>query len=143
MENYLRELSVYLFGISSDESGIESELIESIFLFYLKHPLILRYNLSENVPKTIGMLESSEFLFVVEREKIIKNILSDWDSIILLLFDFQMDRIESRKLLLGIAIVLFLKWPQLHYTRDHPSITIISSFETNSYSIDILYYTAW
>ena len=108
MENYLRELSVYLFGISSDESGIESELIESIFLFYLKHPLILRYNLSENVPKTIGMLESSEFLFVVEREKIIKNILSDWDSIILLLFDFQMDRIESRKLLLGIAIVLFL-----------------------------------
>ena len=46
MENYLRELSVYLFGISSDESGIES-----IFLFYLKHPLILRYNFIRECPK--------------------------------------------------------------------------------------------
>ena len=59
-----------------------------------------------------------------------------------LVFDFQIDRTDSRMLLLGIEMVLFLNWSKLHYTKDNPSVTIILSFETNPYSMDILYYTA-
>ena len=58
-----------------------------------------------------------------------------------LVFDFQIDRTGSRMLLLGLEMVLFLNWSKLHYTKDNPSVTIILSFEMNSYSMDILYYT--
>ena len=54
MEKYLRELSVYLFGISSDGSGTESELVKSVFLLLknvLSSYVILR---SENVPKILA-----------------------------------------------------------------------------------------
>ena len=87
------------------------------------------------------MLDHSEFSFVVERKKMIRNVFSDWESVISLLFHFQINRIDSKKLLLGIEMVLFLNWFKLDYTKDHPSVTIILSFESNPYSINILYYT--
>ena len=39
-------------------------------------------------------------------------------------------------------MVSFLNWSKLHYTKDHPFLTIILSFEINQYSMNILYYTA-
>ena len=58
-----------------------------------------------------------------------------------LVFDFQIDRTDSRMLLLGTEVVLFLYWSKLHYTKDNPSVTIILPFETNPYPMNILYYT--
>ena len=92
--------------------------------------------------QNLGMLDRSEFLFVIEREKMIRNVFSDWESVMFLVFDFQIDRTDSRMLLLGIEMVLFLNWSKFHYTKDNPSVTITLSFETNPYSMDILYYTA-
>ena len=72
----------------------------------------------------------------------IRNMVSDWESVVSLVFDFQIDRTDSRMILLGIEMVLFLNWSRLHYTKDNQSVAIILSFETNPYSMDILYYTA-
>ena len=54
------------------------------------------------------MLDRSEFLFVIEREKMIRNTFSDWESVMSLVFDFQIDRTDSRMLLLGIVMMSFL-----------------------------------
>ena len=67
MEMYLRKLSVFLFRANSNESGTESELVNSVFTL-LKNILTSYVTIiSENVPKNLGMLDRSEFLFVIER----------------------------------------------------------------------------
>ena len=72
MENYLRELSVYLLRISYDGSGTESELM---YFFLLKNVLSSYVTIiSENIPKTLDILDRSEFSFIVEREKIVRII---------------------------------------------------------------------
>ena len=96
----------------------------------------------QNIPKPLGMLDCSEFSFVIEREKMFRNVFSNWESVMPLVFNFQIDRTDPMMLLLRIEMVLFLNWSKLHYTKDNPSVTIILSFETNPYSMDILYYTA-
>ena len=67
MEMYLRKLTVFLFRANSNESGTESELVNSVFTL-LKNILTSYVTIiSENVPKNLGMLDRSEFLFVIER----------------------------------------------------------------------------
>ena len=95
----------------------------------------------QNIPKPLGMLDCSEFSFVIEREKMFRNVFSNWESVMSLVFNFQIDRTDPMMLLLRIEMVLFLNWSKLHYTKDNPSVTIILSLETNPYSMDILYYT--
>ena len=64
---YLRKLTVFLFRANSNESGTESELVNSVFTL-LKNILTSYVTIiSENVPKNLGMLDRSEFLFVIER----------------------------------------------------------------------------
>jgi len=100
--------------------------------------------ISENVPKNLGMIDKTEFLFVVEREKMICSLHSNWNHLLFLLFDFQMDKLSTRRLLVAIEMVLFVDWSHLHYSRDHPSIVIIppNEIEIHPYSTGILYYTA-
>ena len=52
--------------------------------------------ISENVPKNLGMIDKTEFLFVVEREKMISSLHSNWDHLLFLLFDFQMEKLSAR-----------------------------------------------
>ena len=42
------------------------------------------------------MLHRSEFLFVIEREEMIRNVFSDWESVMSLVFDFPIDRTEFK-----------------------------------------------
>ena len=95
----------------------------------------------QNIPKPLGMLDCIEFSFVIEREKMIRNVFSNWESVMSLVLNFQIDRTDPMMLLLRIEMMLFLNWSKLHYTKDDPSVTIILSLETNPYSMDILYYT--
>ena len=90
------------------------------------------------------MIDKTEFLFVVEREKMIRSLHSNWEHLSFLLFDFQMDKLSVRRLLVAIEMVLFVDWSYLHYSRDHQSIIIIPSneMENHPYSTDVLYYTA-
>ena len=53
-------------------------------------------------------LDRGEFSLVIEREKTIRNVCPDWESVMSLVFDFQIDRNDSRKILLEIEMVLFL-----------------------------------
>ena len=101
-------ISTWCIMANSNESGTESELVNSVFTL-LKNILTSYVTIiSENVPKTLGMLDRSEFLFVIEREKVIRNVFSDWDSVMSFVFEFQIDRTNSRMPLLGIEMVLFL-----------------------------------
>ena len=98
-------LLFFLFRANSNESETESEFVNSVFTL-LKNILTSNVTIiSENVPKTLGMLDRSEFLFVIEREKMIRYVFSDWDSVMSLVFDFQIDRTDSNMLLLGIEMV--------------------------------------
>ena len=93
METYLRELSIYLFGITSNGSGTKSELVKSVFIL-LKNVLSSYVTIiSENVPKTLGMLDRSDFLFVVEREEMIRNVFSDWESVVSLSLAFRLTKL--------------------------------------------------
>ena len=69
---------------------------------------------------------------------------SNWEHLLFLVFNFQMDKIRARKLLVIIEMVLFIDWYHLYYSRYHPSIIVIppNEIEINPYSTDILYYTA-
>ena len=92
MEKYLRELTVFLFGVNYNESGTESELVNSVFTL-LKNVLTSYVTIiSENVPKNLGILDRSEFLFVIKQEKMIRNVFSDRESDMSLVFDFQIDK---------------------------------------------------
>ena len=55
-----------------------------------------------------------------------------------------MDKINAKKLLVAIEMVLLMDWSQLHYSRDHLSIIIIppNEIEIHPYSTDIFHYTA-
>ena len=100
--------------------------------------------ISENVPKNLGMIDKTEFLFVVEREKMIRSLHLNWEHLVFLLFYFQIDKLSTRRILVAIEIVLFVDWYHLHYSRDHPAIIIIppNEIEIHPYSTNILYYTA-
>ena len=64
--------------------------------------------ISENIPKNLGMIDKREFLFVMEREKMIRSLHSNWEHLLFLLFDFQVDKISARKLLVAIEMILFI-----------------------------------
>ena len=76
--------------------------------------------------------------------KMICSLHSNWEHLLFLVFNFQMDKIRARKLLVIIEMVLFIDWYHLYYSRYHPSIIVIppNEIEINPYSTDILYYTA-
>ena len=100
--------------------------------------------ISENIPKNLRMIDKTEFVFVVEREKMIRSLHSNWEHLLFLSFDFQVDKISTRKLLVAIEMILFIDWSRLYYSRDNPSIIIIilpNEIEIHPYSTDILYYT--
>ena len=90
------------------------------------------------------MIDTTEFFFVVERKKMIRSLHSNWEHHLFLIFDFQMNNLSARRLLMAIEIVLFIDWSYLNYSRDHPSIIIIppNEIEIRPYSTDILYCTA-
>ena len=71
----------------------------------------------------------------------IRNVFLDWDSVMSLLFKFQIDSVDSRIPFLEIEMVLFLNWSKSHYMKDNPSVIIIVIRKKNPYSMNILYYT--
>ena len=130
----LRQLSSYLFvhdAILEQKRGLVNEILS------LLCNIIFPY-------ATIRIIDKTEFLFVVEREKIIRSLHSNWEHLLFLLIDFQMDKISARRCLVETEIVLFIDWTHLHYSRDYPSTIIIppNEIESHPYSTDILYYTA-
>ena len=124
MNAYLRQLSSYLFvhdAILEQKRGLVNEMLRLLSNIISSYATII----SENIPKNLRMIDKTEFLFVVEREKMICSLHSNWEHLLFLLFNFQVDKIRARKLLVAIEMVLFIDWYHLYYSRYHPSIIVI------------------
>ena len=143
MDVFLRQVSSYLFvddDIQEQKRDLVNEILSLLCDIIFSYATII----SENVQKNLGIIDKTKFLFVVERENMIRSLHSNWEHLLFLLFDFQIDKLSAKRLLVVIEMVLFIDWSHLHYSRDHPSIIIIippNEIEIHPYSTDILYYT--
>ena len=97
------------------------------------------------LPKKLRIIDKRDSSFGVEREKIIRSLFSSWENRLLLLFNFQMDKISARKLLSAIEMLFSMDWYKLYYSRYHPYIYCHHTSKRkriHPYSTDFLSYIA-
>ena len=75
---FLRQLASCLFvgdDIQEQKRGLVNEMLRLLSNIISSYATII----SENVPKNLGMIDKREFLFVMEREKMIRSLHSNWE----------------------------------------------------------------
>ena len=96
--------------------------------------------IAANAPKTMKMMNESEFSFVSEREKNSHECNEKWEEVCMQFF--HVSNQQARQTHGSIETNMLYSWSNLNFARESKEIELedISNYDIDSYSLSVLHY---